>query len=264
MKKLKQNVSAPKNKKQNRGTVSKLGKPTADFTRALAAEIVKNLTTLGQITTRPFQHKKPEKPPLGEHPMMVDTSVLIDGRIVAVVNSGFVAGTLVIPEFVLAEVQHIADASDPLRRAKGRRGLEVVGKLKNQKINPLVKVMVVGEDVDGIAEVDRKLVALAKKWNTRLLTIDFNLAQLARAQNVKVLNINELAQALQVALVPGEQLTIRIAHVGRDREQGVGYLPDGTMVVVDEAKSRVGQEVMVMVTKVHQTPAGQLFFARLK
>lgn len=264
MKKSKGNVPAPKTKKQEQSSVGRLSKPTADFTRALAAEIVKNLTTLGQITARPFQHKKPDKPPLGEHPMMVDTSVLIDGRMVAVVNSGFVAGTLVIPEFVLAEVQHIADASDSLRRAKGRRGLEVVGKLKSQKVNPHVKVMVVSEDVGGVSEVDRKLVALAKKWNTRLLTIDFNLAQLARAQNVKVLNVNELAQALQVALVPGEELTVHIAHVGRDRKQGVGYLPDGTMVVVDEAKSRVGQDVTIVVTKVHQTPAGQLFFARLK
>lgn len=241
-----------------------IDKPTPAFTRALAMEIAKSLAALGQMTARPFQHKKPERPPLGEHPLMVDTSILIDGRIVPVVNSGFVVGTLVIPEFILAEVQHIADASDPLRRAKGRRGLEVVGKLKGQKINPFIKVLVVNEDVPGIAEADRKLVALAKKWNTRLLTIDFNLAQLARAQNVKVLNINELAQALQVALVPGEQLSIRIAHVGRDREQGVGYLPDGTMVVVDDAKNKVGQEVMVVVTKVHQTPAGQLFFARLK
>lgn len=239
-------------------------KPTPAFTKALAAEIVKNLASIGQFTTRPFQHKKPEKPPLGEHPLMVDTSVLIDGRIVPVVNSGFVAGTLVIPEFILAEVQHIADSSDPLRRAKGRRGLDVVAKLKGQKANPMIKTLVVGEDVPGIAEADRKLVALAKKWHTRLLTIDFNLAQLARAQNVKVLNMNELAQALQVALVPGEQLSIRIAHVGRDREQGVGYLPDGTMVVVDNAKNKVGQEIMVVVTKVHQTPAGQLFFARIK
>jgi uncharacterized protein YacL len=239
-------------------------KPTPAFTRALAAEIVKNLAALGEITARPFQHKKPTPPPLGEHPLMVDTSVLIDGRILPVVNSGFVAGTLVIPEFILAEVQHIADSADPLRRAKGRRGLEVVGKLKGQKANPMAKVLVVSEDMPGVAEADRKLVALAKKWNTRLLTIDFNLAQMARAQNVKVLNVNELAQALQVALVPGEQLNIRIAHVGREREQGVGYLADGTMVVVDNAKDKVGQEIMVVVTKVHQTPAGQLFFARIK
>ncbi len=251
-------------KKQKKTEPEVLARPTPAFTQALAAEIVKNLTALGHMTARPFQQKKTEAPRLGEHPMMVDASVLIDGRIVPIVNSGFVAGTLVIPEFILAEVQHIADSSDPMRRAKGRRGLDVVGKLKGQRANPQSKVVVVSEDVPGVVEADRKLVALAKKWNTRLLTIDFNLAQLARAQNVKVLNINELAQALQVALVPGEQLSIRIAHVGRDREQGVGYLPDGTMVVVDDAKNRVGQDVMVVVTKVHQTPAGQLFFARLK
>ena len=168
-------------------------------------------------------------------------------------------------------MQHIADSSDSLRRAKGRRGLDVIGKLKWQKANPLLKVKFISDDPKDVAEVDHKLVALAKKWhampvgkNIRLLTVDFNLAQLARAQGVSILNIFDIAQALKLTLVPGEELTIKIAHEGKERSQGVGYLGDGTMVVVDDAKDKVGTDLAVVVTKIHQTPAGQLFFARLK
>lgn len=242
-------------------------KASPDFTRNLAREIVKNLVNFGQLTTRPFQKtKKVEKKPLelGENPIFVDTSILVDGRILPVVNSGFIAGTLVIPQFILGEVQHIADSEDPLRRAKGRRGLEVINKLKAQKNNPLVKTKIINEELLDIREADQKLVALAKRAKCRLMTVDFNLAQSARVQGVKILNLNDLAQALKLALVPGEELTIKITHVGRDRSQGVGYLSDGTMVVVDNASDRLNTEVTVIVTKVHQTPAGQLFFARLK
>jgi uncharacterized protein YacL len=247
---------------------SPLPKPTTAFTQALAREIVKNLHTFGQITSRPFRRvgtvKKTKNEALGDFPMLVDTSVLIDGRIVPVVNSGFISGSLIIPKFILAEVQHIADSSDIIRRTKGRRGLDVVSKLKGQKVNERVKTKIINDDPEEEKEVDHKLVYLAKKWSVRLMTLDFNLAQLARAQSVKVLNINDLAQAIKVALVPGEELRIRISHVGKEREQGVGYLDDGTMVVVDAAQGDVGKEVDAVITKIHQTPAGQLFFARLK
>ena len=199
--------------------------------------------------------------------MLVDTSVLIDGRILPIVNSGFLTGTLLIPTFVLGEVQHLADHSDSLRRAKGRRGLDVAGKLRSQKQNSFVRTKIISEDVPDVAEVDHKLISLAKRWKNlqvRLVTIDFNLAQLARAQGVKVLSVVDLAQALKIAIVPGEELTVAITHEGKERQQGVGYLPDGTMIVVDEAKDKVGSSVVVVVTKVHQTAAGQLFFARLK
>lgn len=251
-------------------------KPTTAFTQALAREIVKNLTTIGQFTTRPRQmagrlfhrRQKVENPlskqTIGEYPMILDTSVLIDGRMLPIVNSGFVMGTLVIPEMVLGEVQHIADSSDPVRRAKGRRGLEVAGKLRGQKANPWVKVKVVKDDVAGETEVDHKLVVLAKRWGAKLVTVDFNLAQRARVEGVKVLNVGDLAQAIKMAIVPGEELTIKITHEGKEREQGVGYLTDGTMIIIDEAKTLVGQEVTAIITKVHQTPAGQLFFGRLK
>lgn len=244
-----------------------LTKPTTEFTKALATEIVKNLTTLGKFS-QSLRRKKPEtnsgKDTLGDHPVLVDTSVLIDGRIVPIVNSGFFAGTLIVPHFVLEEVQHIADSSDTLRRAKGRRGLEVVNKLKGQKANERVKTKVINEDEEGVPEVDHKLVALAKRWKIKLLTLDFNLAQLARATGVKILNINDLAQAVKIAVMPGEEVELKITHEGKERSQGVGYLEDGTMVVVEDTRDRVGQTVGVIITKVHQTPAGQLFFGRVK
>lgn len=230
------------------------------FTRALAAEIVKNLTNLGRFTTRPFiRRAEPKIVALGEYPILVDTSVLIDGRILPIVNSGFLTGTLIVPKFILGELQHIADSDDSLRRAKGRRGLDIVNKLKGVKI--------ISEDPVDVKEVDAKLVSLAKKFsrqNVRLLTVDFNLAHVARAQGVKILNVNDMAQALKVSLMPGEEFTVKITHEGKERAQGVGYLADGTMVVVDEARGRVGADVLVIVTKIHQTPAGQLFFARIK
>lgn len=243
-------------------------RPTAAFTQALAREIVRNLTTIGQLTTRPFrrrdQNGKKEPLALGDNPILVDTSVIIDGRILPIVNSGFFSGTLVVPQVVLGEVQHIADSADSLRRAKGRRGLEVVEKLKGQKANAFVKLKIIDEDAPEKQEVDHKLVVLARKFKTRLVTVDYNLASLARAQGVKVLNVNDLSQAFKVAVVPGEEVTMKLTHAGKEREQGVGYLDDGTMIVVDQAQDRVGQEVTVIITKVHQTPAGQLFFARLK
>lgn len=252
-------------------------RPTTAFTQALAREIVKNLTNLGQLTTRPFRRKETNGgngkkiKDYGEHPVLVDTSILIDGRILPIVNSGFFAGTLIVPQFVLRELQLIADSPDSLRRAKGRRGLDVINKLKGQKVNPFVKTKIIDNDIVDKPDVDSKLVSLAKKWKelsggteARLLTVDFNLASTARAQGVKILNVNEMAQALKIALMPGEELTIKITHEGKEREQGVGYLSDGTMVVVDNAKDKVGTDVTVLITKIHQTPAGQLFFARLK
>ncbi|KKW10461.1 MAG: PilT protein domain-containing protein [Microgenomates group bacterium GW2011_GWC1_49_7] len=242
------------------------------FTRALAAEIVKNLTSIGRFTTRPFRHDEAKNEEikveeLGQYPILVDTSVFIDGRILPIVNSGFLTGTLIIPRFILSELQHIADSEDSLRRAKGRRGLDIVNKLKGQKVNLLLQVKFVSSDPQDIKEVDHKLVELARRWSSqkpRLLTVDFNLAHVARAQGVKILNVHDIAQALKVSLMPGEEFTVRVTHEGKERAQGVGYLPDGTMVVVDEARDRVGQDILVIVTKVHQTPAGQLFFARIK
>lgn len=250
-------------------------KPPAEFTKALAEEIVKGLTRFGQMTTKPFRRDEaipaaPEaKLELGEYPVLIDTSVLIDGRILPIVNSGFLTGTLLVPQFVLGEVQHIADSSDAIRRSKGRRGLDVVGKLRWQRANPHAKVKIIEADPQDVKEVDHKLVALARKWkkdhpHIRLLTVDFNLAHLARAQGVTVLNVHDMGQALKMSLVPGEELTIKIAHAGKEHAQGVGYLQDGTMVVIDNAADKVGIDVVAVIIKIHQTPAGQLFFGRLK
>lgn len=243
----------------------------AGFTQALAREIVRNLTSIGQFTTRPFRHQahseKKQTVELGDNPILVDTSVIIDGRILSIVNSGFLVGSLLIPQFVLGEIQHIADSSDSLRRAKGRRGLDIVNKLKGQRVNSLVKTTILSDDPVEIKEVDHKLIALAKQWNAKhvkLMTVDFNLAHLARVQGVRVLNVNDLSQAMKVAIIPGEELDLKLTHEGREREQGVGYLRDGTMIVVDHARDSVGSEVTVVITKIHQTPAGQMFFARLK
>jgi len=242
---------------------------TPAFTKALAREIVKNLTAFGRFTTKPFQREpkvepqKTEAKPTAEFPILVDTSVLVDGRIIPIVNSGFFSGTLVILQSVLGELQHIADSDDSLRRAKGRRGLEVVNTLKRQRVNPRVTMIVSSADVEE-KEVDQKLVHLGKLWNVPILTVDFNLAQVARARSVKIFNINDLGQALKLALIPGEELTVKITHPGKERMQGVGYLTDGTMVVVEETKERIGQDVVAIITKVHQSPGGQLFFARLK
>lgn len=242
--------------------------PTANFTQTLAHEIAKNLAAFGQITARPFKkaamNKAEKAQAVGDNPVFVDTSVLIDGRILPIINSGFFAGTLVVPQIILEELQHIADSADMIRRTKGRRGMDIVAKLRNQKVNPMVKLKIIKEDPADIKEVDRKLAALTKKHKARMLTVDFNLAQLARAQGIKVLNIHDLAQAMKAALIPGEELNIRISHEGKEREQGVGYLEDGTMVVVDNTRDKVGHTVMTVITKIHQTPAGQLFFARLK
>lgn len=244
-------------------------KPTRAFTKELAREIVKNLTALGKLTARPFQRQvtaevKPTVIPEGEYPMLVDTSIFIDGRIFPVVNSGFLVATLLVSQSVLGELQHIADSADSIRRAKGRRGLEVLNALKNQKNNPGVTLKIISDAQKEVVDVDQKLIQLAKLWRCRLLTVDFNLAQVARAQGVKVMNVNDLAQALKLALITGEEVIIKITHEGKERQQGVGYLSDGTMVVVEETKEKVGQEIVVIITKVHQTPAGQLFFARLK
>jgi uncharacterized protein YacL len=264
----------PTSLSRSRVALEALTKPGTEFTKALADEIVKGLTKFGQFTTKPFRREEvlvdsSATPELGEYPLLVDTSVLIDGRILPIVNSGFLSGTLLVPQFVLGEVQHIADSSDAIRRAKGRRGLEVVGKLKWQRTNPLVKTKFIDIELPEVKEVDHKLVALARKWrpqspHVRLLTVDFNLAHLARAQGVHVLNIHDMAQALKVSLIPGEEFTVKIAHAGKEPSQGVGYLADGTMVVVDHAADKVGIDVIVIIVKIHQTPAGQLFFARLK
>jgi uncharacterized protein YacL len=196
-----------------------------------------------------------------EHSKIIDTSVIIDGRIVDVCEAGFIEGTFIIPQFILQELQHIADSTDSLRRARGRRGLDILHKI--QKINNVV-VKIIDEDFPKIKEVDAKLVALARVKGGKIITNDFNLNKVAELQGVTVLNLNELANALKPVVLPGEQMSIFIVKEGKEPSQGVGYLDDGTMVVVDNARKKINQQMDVIVTSVLQTTAGRMIFAKLK
>lgn len=196
-----------------------------------------------------------------EYTKLIDTSVIIDGRIVDVCEAGFLEGTFIIPQFILQELQYIADSPDSLRRARGRRGLDILHKI--QKISSIT-VKIVDEDFPKIKEVDAKLVALARLVGAKIITNDFNLNKVAELQGVTVLNLNELANALKPVVLPGEKMNIFIAKEGKESNQGVGYLDDGTMVVVDNARKTINQQVDVVVTSVLQTTAGRMIFAKLK
>jgi uncharacterized protein YacL len=195
------------------------------------------------------------------HAKLIDTSVIIDGRIVDVCDAGFLEGTFVIPQFILQELQHIADSTDSLRRTRGRRGLDILHRI--QKLSNIT-VQIVDEDFPKIKEVDAKLVALARVLGAKIITNDFNLNKVAELQGVTVLNLNELANAVKPVVLPGERMNIFIAKEGKESNQGVGYLDDGTMVVVDNARKKINQQVDVVVTSVLQTTAGRMIFAKLK
>jgi uncharacterized protein YacL len=190
--------------------------------------------------------------------ILVDTSAIIDGRIADIADSGFLFGILEIPRFVLDEVQRLADSSDSMRRIRGRRGLEILARMRKTGTTPVV---VIDEDVPGTPEVDSKLVALAKKNGRAVLTNDLNLNRIADLQGVRVLNVNQLANAVKPALLPGEDLRVRVIQPGKDAGQGVGYLDDGTMVVVEGGAHSIDTDVDVTVTRVLQTVAGRMVFA---
>jgi uncharacterized protein YacL len=191
--------------------------------------------------------------------VLLDTSVIIDGRIADIARTGFISGTILVPRFVLNELQHIADSPEALRRARGRRGLEVLDKLKKESLSP---VRITDMDAPGVREVDGKLVVLAKQLNCAVVTNDYNLNHVAQLQGVSVLNINELANAVKAVFLPGETLTVKIIQEGNQPGQGVGYLDDGTMVVVDDGRSYLRSDLTVQVTKVLQTTAGRMIFAK--
>jgi uncharacterized protein YacL len=191
--------------------------------------------------------------------ILLDSSVIIDGRIADISQTGFIRGTLLVPRFVLNEVQHIADSSDPLRRNRGRRGLEILSQLQESSIIP---VRITDRDFDHIRETDDKLVMLAKQLQCPILTTDYGLNRVAKLQGVLVLNINELANAVKTVYLPGETINIRIIQEGKEAKQGVGYLDDGTMVVVQDGYRYINHNVDITVTKVLQTTAGRMIFAQ--
>ncbi len=190
---------------------------------------------------------------------VLDTSVLIDGRVAEICDTGFLEGRLVVPQFVLQELQQVADSSDSLKRARGRRGLDIVRRLQQ---HAEMEVEIDGHDFPGISEVDDKLIALTLKREGVLVTNDFNLAKVAQVRGVKVLNVNELANAVKPAFLPGELMSVYIVKEGKEPGQGVGYLDDGTMVVVDSARQDRGSTVDLVVTSVLQTSAGKMIFGR--
>ena len=193
--------------------------------------------------------------------ILLDTSAIIDGRIADISQTGFISGILVVPRFVLNELQHIADSADTMRRNRGRRGLEMLNRLQKDATVP---IEITDTDVEGILEVDSKLVKLAQTLHCPIITNDFNLNRVAELQGVKVLNINELANAVKPVLLPGEDIVIKIIQDGKELGQGVGYLDDGTMIVVEGGRQYMGSTIEVSVTRVLQTVAGRMIFAHPK
>lgn len=198
-------------------------------------------------------------PLTSNHAVILDTSAIIDGRIISVVKLGFMGGSVIVPTFVLNELQSLADSSDDMKRAKGRRGLDLLEELKKE----IKERFVLSEtEVEG-RDVDEKLLKLAKKIKAKVVTVDFNLNKTGRVSGVEILNVNDLANELRTPLVPGQVVAIKIIHEGKDRQQGVGYLPDGTMIVVEEAKNRIGEKVEIEVSRFLQTSAGKMVFGKL-
>ncbi len=190
---------------------------------------------------------------------ILDTSVIIDGRIMDICDTGFVEGTLVVPQFVLRELQQVADSPDPLKRQRGRRGLDILQKLQKSST---VSVMVSELDFPEIKDVDSKLIELAKQLDAKIITNDFNLNKVAQLHRISVLNINELSNALKPVVLPGETMKVFILKEGKEKDQGVAYLDDGTMVVVDNARKMIGKNIDITVTSVLQTTAGKMIFGR--
>lgn len=192
---------------------------------------------------------------------ILDTSVIIDGRIADIVETGFLDGVLIIPSFVLGELQHIADSSDVLKRNRGRRGLDILNRIQKEL---KVKVQVLEIDFEELSEVDSKLVKLAKQLGGKVVTNDFNLNKVAELQGVSVLNINDLANAVKPVVLPGEEITVQIIKDGKEYGQGIGYLDDGTMIVIEGGRDFIGHRLDVLVTSVLQTSAGRMIFAKPK
>jgi uncharacterized protein YacL len=194
------------------------------------------------------------------HSLILDTSVIIDGRVADIAETGFLAGTLIIPQFVLRELQQIADSADSIKRNRGRRGLDILQRLQKKKGS--YEIVISEADFPDVREVDHKLIELAKQIEGKIVTNDFNLNKVAQLRGVSVLNINELANALKPVVLPGEIMRVFVLKEGKEYNQGVAYLDDGTMVVVDNARRMIGKNVDVSVTSVLQTTAGKMIFGR--
>lgn len=227
---------------------------------------IKKKEELSNLISFPFGNlisKKKKSPAIINlvKPKILDTSVIIDGRIADICKTGFIEGTLIIPSFVLEELRHIADSSDTLKRNRGRRGLDILNKMQKELD---IDVEIYEGDFEDISEVDSKLVKLAQMLDASIITNDFNLNKVAEFQKVQVLNINELANAVKPVVLPGEEMIVQVIKDGKESGQGVAYLDDGTMIVVDGGKKHIGETIGVMVTSVLQTAAGRMIFAKPK
>ncbi|WP_455544427.1 PIN domain-containing protein [Intestinibacter sp.] len=222
-----------------------------------------NINKLSKLTTALNKDKQSKKETVVKKisPKVLDTSVIIDGRIADICKTGFIEGKLVIPRFVLNELQHIADSSDDLKRVRGRRGLDILNSIQKELD---IEVEISDTDFEDIPEVDSKLLKLAETIGGKVVTNDFNLNKVAQFQGVEVLNINELANAVKPVAIPGEQMMAQVVKEGKEQNQGVAYLDDGTMIVVDGGRKYIGQTINVLVTSVLQTPAGRMIFGKPK
>ena len=230
-----------------------------DLFTALGALAPRSVSQAGGSMSASASSDVPSGPWSETRTILLDTSVIIDGRIADIAKTGFLPGSLLIPRFVLNELQYIADSADSMRRQRGRRGMEVLSTLQKE---PNVVVRISDIDVDGVREVDDKLIILARQLRCPILTNDYNLNRIAELQGVTILNVNELANAVKSVLLPGENLQIRVLQEGKEQNQGVGYMDDGTMVVIENGREYMNQEIQVVVTKVLQTAAGRMIFAR--
>lgn len=221
-------------------------------------------TSLGNFAGNVTSGRKSskDKPKAGRScPKILDTSVIIDGRIADIVKTGFIEGPLIIPEFVLEELQHIADSSDGLKRNRGRRGLDILNRIQNELDT---EIIIHDKKFDDIAEVDSKLLKLTQMLKGKIITNDYNLNKVAEVQRIEVLNINELANAVKPVVLPGEEMVVQVVKDGKESGQGLAYLDDGTMIVVESGKRYIGETIDVIVTSVLQTSAGRMIFAKPK
>lgn len=219
-----------------------------------------NIVKIGKLAPS-IKEKSSKKEVKAIPPKILDTSVIIDGRIADICKTGFIEGKLIIPKFVLDELQHIADSSDDLKRVRGRRGLDILSIIQKELD---IEVEISEARFDDIAEVDSKLLKLGQVLNGKVVTNDYNLNKVAQVQGVEVLNINELANAIKPVAIPGEEMVVQVVKEGKENSQGIAYLDDGTMIVVDGGKRHIGETIRVLVTSVLQTPAGRMIFGKPK
>ena len=212
------------------------------------------------VSANAYPEKNLEEHAFKGIPKILDTSVVIDGRIIDIVDTGFMDGPFVVPNFVLREIQLISDSPDPMKRSRGRRGLDMLNELQNKKT---YEVNISYQDYSDTREVDAKLIKLSKELNGKLITNDFNLNKVAVLQGIEVLNMNSLINALKPVVLPGEEMNIQVVKEGKDQDQGIGYLDDGTMIVIEKGKHLLGKKVSVVVSSVLQTNAGKMIFTKV-